>query len=262
MVLAGVAAACGPGPAPKCDDCEDEDNPADATHWCAKCEAHFCGGCVKLHFTVKSLKKHPLQTVQERIAAVGCAHGGSGGASTECHLHHKPHEFYCRSCHAIGCSTCIITGHKDHSHDTELLVVMVGPLRATLKQCGDQLGGHCSVVHEGIDHVRTTRAALDRNEKVALAAVDQAAKEVRQELQKTVTEAKAEVGRVSEFPWPSARAVSFFFSCGFSAMIPCVALGGWTCTRRKWHDLCVREFVRPCDCAVVACVTSARMCRA
>jgi hypothetical protein len=46
---------------------------------------------------------------------------------------------------------------------------------------------------------------LDQNEKVALAAVDQAAKEVRQELHKTVTEAKAEVSRVPPPPCTPLR---------------------------------------------------------
>jgi hypothetical protein len=176
---------------------------------------NFCGGCVKLHLTVKSLKKHPLQTVQERRAAVGGAHGSIGrGVSTGCQLHHKPHEFYCWSCHAIGCSTCIISGHKDHSHDTGLLADMIGPLRVVLKQCGVQLDTHCSVLHAGMGTVQATLAAVDQNEAAALVAAEQAAKELHREVNRNLAESKANVGAACL--WLSAQHARSFCLCSHS----------------------------------------------
>jgi hypothetical protein len=195
MMFAGVVAAGGPAPTtPKCDTCDDDEaNPADATHWCPKCEAHFCEACVKPHFGKRFSKQHPLLTVEEHEAATGGAHGSTGSATEGCQLHHKPREYYCRSCHAIGCAACIITGHNGDGHETGLLEEMVGPLRIALQQCGGPLGARCKVLRAGMDTVQATRAALDDNEVTALAAVDQAATEARQELNKTVTGAKTEV---------------------------------------------------------------------
>jgi hypothetical protein len=194
MVLAGVAAAGGAAPTPDCDACDDGDNAADATHWCPICKAHFCEVCVKPHFKRRTFKQHPLVTVEEHAAATG-AHGSTGSATTEgCQLHHKPREYYCRSCHAIGCAACIITGHNGDGHDTGLLEEMVGPLRIALQQCGGPLSARCKVLRAGMDTVQATRAALDDNEVAALAAVDQATKEARQELKKTAAGAKTEVG--------------------------------------------------------------------
>jgi hypothetical protein len=45
-----------------------------------------------------------------------------------------------------------------------------------------------------MDDVQTTRAELNQNEESALAAVDQVAMEARQELNKTVSGKKTEVG--------------------------------------------------------------------
>jgi hypothetical protein len=67
----------------KCDDCYNEANPADATHWCPNCEAYFCEGCVKPHHTLKSLKKHPLLTVEEHKAVTDGAHGSTGSLSAD-----------------------------------------------------------------------------------------------------------------------------------------------------------------------------------
>jgi hypothetical protein len=192
MVLAGVAAAGGPRPTPKCDDCDDEANLADATRWCPTCKLLFCEDCAQPHFTRRGLKTHPIQAV-EKYDATGSAHGSVGDSTKGCQLHHKPHEFFCLTCHAIGCSTCIITGHKDDSHKTGLLEEMAGLLRATLKQCDTPLGAHCETLHALMNDVQTTRAALDQNEEVALAAVDQVATEARQELNKTVSGKKTEV---------------------------------------------------------------------
>jgi hypothetical protein len=194
MVLAGVLAAGGPAPTPKCDNCDDEANQADATHWCPYCKAHFCEDCVKPHFTTRVFKRHPLLTVEEHEAATGGAHGSTGSASEEHLLHQKPREYYCRSCHKIGCAACIVTGHNGRGHDTGLLEEMVGPLRITLKQCEGPLGKRCKVLRAGMDSMQATRAALDDNEVAALAAVDQAATEARQAFNKTVTGAKSEVG--------------------------------------------------------------------
>jgi hypothetical protein len=71
---------------------------------------------------------------------------------------------------------------------------MVGPLRITLKQCGGPLGTRCKVLRAGMDSMQAMRAALDENEVAALEAVDQATTEARQELNKTATGAKTEVG--------------------------------------------------------------------
>jgi hypothetical protein len=185
MVLGGVDDA---QPVPtKCDDCDDETNPANATHWCPKCEAHFCEECVKPHFSKSRLKRHPLLTVEEHNAA-------PGGAKEGCQLHHKPCDYFCRSCHTVGCAACIITNHKDHVHDTGLLEEMVGPLRIALQQCGGPLGTRCKDLREGMDAVQTTSAALDEHEVAALAAVDWATTEAWQELNTTTTGAKTEVG--------------------------------------------------------------------
>jgi hypothetical protein len=194
MVLAGVVAAGGPAPTPKCDTCDDEANPADATHWCPKCEAHFCEECVKPHFTKRFFKQHPLLTVAEHEAAPGGAHGSTGSLTEGCQLHHKPREYYCRSCHAIGCAACIITGHNGDGHDTGLLEEMVGPLRIALQQCEGPLGTRCKVLRAGMDSMQAMRAALDDNEVAALADVDQATTAARQELNKAATGAKTEVG--------------------------------------------------------------------
>jgi hypothetical protein len=143
---------------------------------------------------MRVFKQHPLLTVEEHEAATGGAHGSTGNASEGCQLHHKPREYYCRSCHTIGCAACIITGHNGDGHDAGLLEEMVGPLRITLKQCEGPLGTRCKVLRVGMDTMQTTRATLDDNEVAALAAVDQAATEARQEFNKTVTGAKTEVG--------------------------------------------------------------------
>jgi hypothetical protein len=191
MVLAGVLDA-GPVATPKCDDCDDEANPADASHWCPNCKAHFCEDCIKPHFKRRAFKDHPLLTVEEHKTATGGAHGNPVTATEGCQLHHKPREYYCRSCHTIGCATCIISGHN--GHDTGPLDEMVGPLRITLKQCGGPLGTRCKVLRAGMDSMQAMRAALDENEVAALEAVDQATTEARQELNKTATGAKTEVG--------------------------------------------------------------------
>jgi hypothetical protein len=202
MVLAGVVAARAPGPIPKCDDCNNEGSPADATHWCPKCEAHFCSVCVHPHFAVNSLKKHPVLPIDEHRAAGGGALG-TGCASTKCHLHHKPHEYFCRSCHAIGCAACIITGHNGEDHDTGLLEEMVVPLRLVLKQCGVQLGVHCSVLHAGMDTVQATLAAVNQNEATALVAAEQAAKELHQEVNRNLAESKTTVGAAFGLRFPT-----------------------------------------------------------
>jgi hypothetical protein len=156
-------------------------------------KAHFCG-CVQPHFAFKSPKKHPGLFIEEHIAA-GCgALSTTGGPSTECQLHHKLRESFCRSCHAIGCASCIITGHTGEGHDTGLLAEMIGPLWLVLKQCGDRLGAHCSVLHAGINTVQATLAAVDQNEEAALAAAEQAAKELHQEVSRNLAESKTSVG--------------------------------------------------------------------
>jgi len=139
-------------------------------------------------------KQHPLLTVEEHEAATGGAHGSTGSATEGCQLHHKPREYYCRSCHMIGCAACIITGHNGDGHDTGLLEEMVGPLRIALQQCEGPLGARCKVLRAGMDSMQAMRDALDENEVAALAAVDQATTEARQELNKTATGAKTEVG--------------------------------------------------------------------
>jgi hypothetical protein len=58
-------------------------------------------------------------------------------------------EYYCRSCHMIGCAACIITGHGGDGHDTGLLEEMGGPLRIALQQCGGPLGTRCKVLRAG-----------------------------------------------------------------------------------------------------------------
>jgi hypothetical protein len=71
---------------------------------------------------------------------------------------------------------------------------MVGPLRIALQQCGGPLGTHTNMLRAGMDTMQTTCATLDDSEVAALASVDQAATDARQELNKTVAEAKTEVG--------------------------------------------------------------------
>jgi hypothetical protein len=198
MLLTAVTAARGSAPIPKCDDCDDEANPeanpADATHWCPKCELFFCASCARPHLTKKVWIPHKIQTIEEHRTVTGGTHSSSNGATKECQLHHKPHEFYCRSCHAIGCSTCIITGHKDHIQDTGLLDEMVGPLLAELKESGISLSDYCTAMHVAMDGVQTTLTALNQNEAVALAAAERAKKELGRAATTAFKETEAEVG--------------------------------------------------------------------
>jgi hypothetical protein len=182
MVLAKVAEEAGPpSPTFKCDVCEDDEHPADATHWCPDCKGFMCANCVQSHSTNRMLKKHSLQTIEHHTASGGSGGGGGLSAHQGCAKHDgNPFGFFCSTCMVLLCTSCAILDHpKGDSHDVGDLATMVARFTRLLATAAAPLEQQSVALEQAMAMVEAVKGSIAQYKQAADGAVKSAAADMR-----------------------------------------------------------------------------------
>ncbi|XP_053404216.1 uncharacterized protein LOC128558569 [Mercenaria mercenaria] len=95
-----------------CDSCREDNKYVPAEGFCVNCDEYLCISCVSFHQKQKALKLHVLKDKpnlpKER------AHVNIRDVCVDkCSSHtDRVIEYFCKSCDQLGCSVCIVTGHR------------------------------------------------------------------------------------------------------------------------------------------------------
>ncbi|XP_060582774.1 uncharacterized protein LOC132739136 [Ruditapes philippinarum] len=95
-----------------CDLCREDKKLVPAEGFCVNCNEYLCMNCFDFHRKQKTLKLHVLKDKcnmpQDRDAV-----NPIDACVDKCSTHtDKLIEYFCHSCDQLGCSACIVTGHR------------------------------------------------------------------------------------------------------------------------------------------------------
>ncbi|CAN0401251.1 unnamed protein product [Lampetra planeri] len=186
-----------------CDFCNDGTTAASNT--CLKCDISYCATHVKPHQENAKLSSHIL------------VDPGTNPEERKCKKHRKKIKFYCRQDKSLVCTTCTIAGdHKGHDvatledeHKTREKQVgeetrAVEEKRREAEESIKQMEAAHRDVQGSMTGVRQRikvefarmRAALDEDEKAALARASKKQRELLTQIEKNIAHYKREIGEL------------------------------------------------------------------
>ncbi|XP_061403231.1 E3 ubiquitin/ISG15 ligase TRIM25-like [Lethenteron reissneri] len=186
-----------------CDFCNDGTTAASKT--CLRCDMSYCATHVKPHQENAKLSSHIL------------VDPGMNPEERKCKTHSKELEFYCRQDESLVCTTCTIAGdHKGHDvatledeHKTrekqveeETRVVEEKRKEAEesikrMEAAHRDVQGSMTGVRQRINgEFARMRAALDEDEKAALARADKKERELLTQIEKNIAHYQREIGEL------------------------------------------------------------------
>ncbi|XP_061403228.1 E3 ubiquitin/ISG15 ligase TRIM25-like isoform X2 [Lethenteron reissneri] len=154
-----------------CDFCNDGTTAALKT--CLRCDMSYCATHVKPHQEILKLSSHIL------------VDPGTNPEERKCKKHRKRIKFYCRQDESLVCTTCIIAGdHKGHDV-------------ASLEDEHKTRQGSMTRVRERINgEFARMRAALDEDEKAALARAAMKERELLTQIETNIAHYQREIGEL------------------------------------------------------------------
>ncbi|CAN0401457.1 unnamed protein product [Lampetra planeri] len=186
-----------------CDFCNDGTTAASNT--CLKCDISYCATHVKPHQENAKLSSHIL------------VDPGTNPEERKCKKHRKKIKFYCRQDKSLVCTTCTIAGdHKGHDvatledeHKTREKQVgeetrAVEEKRREAEESIKQMEAAHRDVQGSMTGVRQRikvefarmRAALDEDEKAALARASKKQRELLTQIEKNIAHYQREIGEL------------------------------------------------------------------
>ena len=144
-----------------CEQCDDG-NPA--ISYCTDCLAYLCDFCQQAHKRLKKFRAHNITPVDqlspEKVANLKTV-------ELKCDTHPKESlNIYCRSCHLLVCSQCLIAHHLDHdlagagSDTRELVQKEIIDLLKSSQNTLDKFSG-------GLEYVKNVEdITLQRSEEI------------------------------------------------------------------------------------------------
>ncbi|XP_061403221.1 E3 ubiquitin/ISG15 ligase TRIM25-like [Lethenteron reissneri] len=186
-----------------CDFCNDGTTAASNT--CLKCDISYCATHVKPHQENAKLSSHIL------------VDPGTNPEERKCKKHRKKIKFYCRQDKSLVCTTCTIAGdHKGHDvatledeHKTREKQVgeetrAVEEKRREAEESIKQMEAAHRDVQGSMTRVRQRikvefarmRAALDEDEKAALARASKKQRELLTQIEKNIAHYQREIGEL------------------------------------------------------------------
>ncbi|CAN0401687.1 unnamed protein product [Lampetra planeri] len=186
-----------------CDFCNDGTTAASNT--CLKCDISYCATHVKPHQENAKLSSHIL------------VDPGTNPEERKCKKHRKKIKFYCRQDKSLVCTTCTIAGdHKGHDvatledeHKTREKQVgeetwAVEEKRKEAEESIKRMEATCRDVQGSMTRVRERingeftrmRAALDEDEKAALARASMKERELLTQIEKNIAHFQHEIGEL------------------------------------------------------------------
>ncbi|XP_078476306.1 tripartite motif-containing protein 16-like isoform X1 [Lampetra planeri] len=186
-----------------CDFCNNDTTTASKT--CLKCDTSYCVTHVKPHQENPKFRDHVL------------VDPGTNPEERKCKPHNKKIKYYCRQDESLVCTTCIITGeHKGHDmatledeHKTqekqvgeEMRVVeekrreaeeSIKRMEAALRDVQGSMTGVRQRINGDFARLR---AALDEDEKAALARAAKKERELLTQIEKNIAHYQREIGEL------------------------------------------------------------------
>ncbi|XP_053403117.1 uncharacterized protein LOC128558249 [Mercenaria mercenaria] len=95
-----------------CDSCKEDNKCLPAEGFCVNCDEYLCMKCFSFHKKQKALKLHVLK--DKLNMPKNRAHVNIHDVCVDkCSSHtDRVIEYFCKSCDQLGCSVCIVTGHR------------------------------------------------------------------------------------------------------------------------------------------------------
>ena len=176
-----------------CDMCHK----GPATHKCSDCDQFACDTCTAIHASIAATKSHTVLNLKNTQTA------GTKGAvlvkkERYCSTHREEKiRFFCTQCSTVICRDCKLTSHEGHA-TTDLSEKSSQAKRLVLQVTRRSRDNLEPKLRQALQEAQNQKKKVQASKKTILGTLEQRAADLKQEIDKSLAEAKRKLNQETD----------------------------------------------------------------
>ena len=176
-----------------CDMCHK----GPATHKCSDCDQFACDTCTAIHASIAATKSHTVLNLKNTQTA------GTKGAvlvkkERYCSTHREEKiRFFCTQCSTVICRDCKLTSHERHA-TTDLFEKSSEAKRLVLQVTRRSRDNLVPKLRQALQEAQNQKKKVQASKKTILGTLEQRAADLKQEIDKSLAEAKRKLNQETD----------------------------------------------------------------